>query len=487
MIRSPRKPVVLSLVCLVALATLVAAASARADVPYAVVVSKRTHEDPKWGEVVKALVAKHQACVIEYEKDVSRSLPELKRLFPRYACFVAQPDEAGRLFVVSVHRLTRKLNDDPYTDVMWGIITGYDADDALRIAKIKEPLTIRKAAGGIVVNLDVFDEAIFYRETSKNEYVEKKSGKPVEQKKGNGDDARPLKKALEEFKPDLFVTSGHATERDWQIGYPTGNEKGMFISKDGKLIAVDRDRKHGAVIHSDNPKVLLSVGNCLMGHVRDRQAISLAWMHTAGVDQMIGYTVNQWYPAAGFGTMDLFFSAPGRYTLNDAFFFNNQKIVHDLETRFPKTARRCFEEWDLAHDRTLLGRLAGSLGYAKPSPELKDNLGLLWDRDTFAFYGDPAWEVKLAPRALPFSYELTSNNGVYTFRITATADCKPSRELAMRFPRRLKNIEVIKGKEFAPLVTPTFIMVTKPGSLEKGKTYEVTFKAELADDSGSAK
>ena len=35
---------------------------------------------------------------------------------PRYACFVARPDEAGRQFVVAVHRMTRALDGDPYTD-----------------------------------------------------------------------------------------------------------------------------------------------------------------------------------------------------------------------------------------------------------------------------------------------------------------------------------------------------------------------------------
>jgi hypothetical protein len=29
----------------------------------------------------------------------------------------------------------------------------------------------------------------------------------------------------------------------------------------------------------------------------------------------------------------------------------------------------------------------------------QDDLGLHWDRDTLAFYGDPAWEAKLAPIA----------------------------------------------------------------------------------------
>jgi len=41
--------------------------------------------------------------------------------------------------VAGVHRLTRELDDDRYTDMMWGILTGFDAAGALRIAKHAEP------------------------------------------------------------------------------------------------------------------------------------------------------------------------------------------------------------------------------------------------------------------------------------------------------------------------------------------------------------
>ena len=119
-------------------------------------------------------------------------------------------------------------------------------------------------------------------------------------------------------------------------------------------------------------------------------------------------------------------------------------------------------------------------------PEVKDNLGLLWDRDTVAFYGDPAWEVRLAPRELPFSQELAADSGVYTFRIRATADCRPAGRRPCSCRGGLKNIEVTKGKEFSPLITGNFIMLMKAGKFEKGKTYEVVFKAEEARPNRSA-
>ena len=467
---------------------------------YAVVVSKQTYADPQWKAVVEALVKKHDAVVIEYEKNLDEAIEPLRMIFPRYACFVAQPDEAGRDFVMSVHRMTRCLDADPYTDVMWGIVTGYSAEDALRIAQRNEPLIVRKGAGGTGINLDLFDEGIYYDEGSKASYVEKNAGGPIKKKTGTGDDAQPIAEMLSNLKPDLFVTSGHATEHDWQIGYPTGNDKGMFISKAGKMIAVSRNRKTTTPVESPNPKIYLPWGNCLMGHIIDKDSMALAWMRSAGVHQMYGYIVPTWYGRGGPGTNKYFFSEPGRYTLSESFFFNNQTIVDELETRFPKTARLAFNRLDTENDQSLLNKIAMVLvkedddlrkkveaasRERKQSSELKDNLGLLYDRDVLAFYGDPAWEARMAPRELPFTQTLSEKNGKYMFRIVASADCEPECPPAMLLPHRLENVEVLKGQELSPLIADNFIMLMKSGKFKAGETYEVVFKAKKIEPSAA--
>ena len=406
---------------------------------------------------------------------MTESVGPLRRVFPRYACFVAKPEEAGREFVVAVHRLTRKLDDDPYTDVLWGILTGYRAADALRIAAATEPLLIRKAAGGTGVNLDLFDEGVWYSEGEKGAYFEKRPGAKIEKKRGPDDTTKALVDVLNQFRPQVFVTSGHATDRDWQIGYSYRN--GQFRCKDGVLLGIDLAGKKYP-IDSPNPKVYLPVGNCLMGRIRDRQSMALAWMGSGGVHQMVGYVVSTWYGRGGWGTKDYFFGEPGRYTLSQAFYFNNQTLVHDLVTRFPKTARAEFDRWNIETDRRLIGKLAASLGYREWNGEVKDNVGLLWDRDTVAFYGDPAWEARLAPRELPFEQTLTVSKGVYTFQILAKKDCQPARPPAMLLPHRVKDVAIVQGKELGPLVTDNFIMVLKPGKLEQGKTYRVVFQAK---------
>ena len=147
---------------------------------YAVVVSMKTYDDPQWRQVVEALQEKHGASVIVYPYCVWEARGELAGIFPRYACFVAHPNEAGRDFVVAVHRLTRTLDTDPYTDVIWGILTGYDAADALRIARHKEPLTVRRGAAGTALDLALFDEGVWYSESEKNAMWEKRAGGKAE-------------------------------------------------------------------------------------------------------------------------------------------------------------------------------------------------------------------------------------------------------------------------------------------------------------------
>ena len=93
---------------------------------YSTVRPGRAMEDPRWKPVVDVLVSKHGAQVVHYGGSVGDSLPALREQFPRHICFVAKPAEVTREFVMEVNRLTRRLDDDPYGDAIWGILTGYD-------------------------------------------------------------------------------------------------------------------------------------------------------------------------------------------------------------------------------------------------------------------------------------------------------------------------------------------------------------------------
>ena len=63
---------------------------------YAIVVSQKTAENKNWARVVSALQEKHSAEIVHYKDSVEEALPSLRASFPRYACFVATPNETTK-------------------------------------------------------------------------------------------------------------------------------------------------------------------------------------------------------------------------------------------------------------------------------------------------------------------------------------------------------------------------------------------------------
>jgi len=459
-----------------------ASAADTAPLPgYAVVVSKATAEDAAWKEVVEALIKKHGADVVRYEGAVDEALPALKRQFPRYVCVVATPAEATRKLVGDVHRLLRALDDDPYADAIWGILTGYDAQCALRIARHAKPLVVRRVASGTEVALEMCEEGVWYCELVKNRVVRKeRGGEPVEEK-GPDDTTEALADALNDYRAQLFVTSGHATERDWQIGYRYRNAQ--FRSAAGKLFGVDtRGRRHP--IDAPEPKVYLPVGNCLMGHIDGPDAMALAWMNSAGVYQMIGYTQPTWYGYAGWGCLDYFVEQPGRFTLAEAFFANHQALIHRLQTYFPELAGR-----QGAAPLRSRGALEISPRAQAAGLSAHDARGLLFDRDVVAFYGDPAWDARMAPGPLAWEQSLVRDDGVYRFEITpkrgegtfrpinTNGSQRGGRPIIQLLPHRVEAVEILEGENLSPCVTDNFLLVPNPGECDPERGYRVVFRA----------
>jgi len=426
----------------------VAAEAAPQKSSYMVVVKKSTIEDPAWHEVVTALQTKHHASVATYETSVDEVLGALQKEFPRYTCFVAPPDEANAKFVGQVHELTRKIDDDIYTDTIWGILTGYDAANALTIARTDKPLTVRKVGAGTQFAMDMVEEGLWYDELVQNKMVRKKLGGTPETLKVDQDTTQALVDMLNDYRPDCIITSGHASEHDWQLGYSYRN--GTFMSKAGQLSGYDMQQKRYDV-KSDNPKVYLAVGNCLMGHVKDRNSMALAWMNSAGVRQMIGYTVPSWFGYAGWGCLDYFIEQPGRYTLAEAFFANQYALEYLLDKA--------------------------------PSA------GLKYDRDVLALYGDPKWDARMAERPKAWDQSLIGKDGTYTFVLMPNrgeATFKPidtngsqrgGRPIIAFFPERLKIVEVVSGADLNPVITDDFILIPNPITCDPKRKYKVVFKA----------
>jgi len=449
---------------------------------YAVVVSKATSADTAWAKVVAALKAKYTATVIPYDKSVDEALAALQKARPRYIAFVATRDEATRAFVGQVHRLARRLDDDPYADALWGIVTGYDATDALRIASHSKPLVVRRVASGTEVHLDACTEGVWYCELVKNRCVRKAPGGKPTPTKGPDDTTKALVDCLNVYKADLFVTSGHATERDWQIGFRYRN--GQFRSQAGTLYGRDTAGKRHP-IDSPNPKVYLPIGNCLMGHINGPDAMALAWMHSAGVYQMIGYTVPTWYGYSGWGCLDYFVEQPGRYTFAEAFFANQHALIHRLATYFPdalKVSNGLSRRASVGLALTPAARAAGLRTH--------DARGLLFDRDVVALYGDPAWSARMADGPLAWTQTLSVDGETYTLRLEPKRGAKTfqaintngvqrgGRPIVAFLPHRIGQAKITEGADLKPTFTDDFLLIPNPKTCDPSRTYRVTFQAK---------
>ena len=401
-------------------------------------------------------------------------------IFPRYACFVAKPTEATRRFVADVSQLTRQLDDDPYTEVIWGILTGYDAGNALRIVAEKKPLVVGRVASGTEIALDKCAEGIWYSELQAGYRVVKNAGSQPNAEKGPSDTTKSIADELVDKGADLFVTSGHASERNWQIGFSYKN--GFFKSQAGQLFGADATGKRFP-IQSDHARVYLPVGNCLMGHIDGPDAMALAFMNSGGVRQMIGYTVLTWYGYAGWGCLDYFVEQPGRFTLAEAFFANQQALLHRLATYYPEGVNMKVEPGSKPAQPIKLSPEAKAAGL-----KAQDIVGLIHDRDVVALYGDPAWEARMAPGDCAWEQKLEEKDGIFTLQIIPKRAAKTFapvntngsqrgyRPIVAFLPHRVKDVEVLEGKELQPVIARSFVLVPNPKTCEEGKTYRVVFR-----------
>ncbi|MCY2929966.1 MAG: hypothetical protein NTV86_10815 [Planctomycetota bacterium] len=441
---------------------------------YVVAVSKATYADPAWRAVVEALVAKHQGRVVPYAGGVESARAQLAAWMPDYICFVARPEEAGRNFVVAVSRMTRQLDDD-WSDAVWGILTGYDAADALRIAQRAEPLLVRRGASGLgpgyVSGLESWfaaEETGFWVKPA----GQKEAAVPVQP-----DAAEALANGFNTMKPQVFYTSGHASEHNWNIGYK--GPAGQFRHTGGDLCSVDTKGKTFP-INSPEPKVYLPMGNCLIGHVDRRDCMATAWMHSGGVYQMYGYTAVTWVGRMGWGTQAAF---NGGATLSEAFYFTSQGLLRELNESYPQYAGINFE----TYDQDKIDWLAGHHGLVKRNEKtgqmemLETPMGLLWDRDCVGFYGDPAWEARM-PVEHPWTQAWSRvGAGEWTLTITPLKDEGGPAGLTTLLPERLTGAKVFAsqpggGPDGKPVVTDNFLIVSPRPKEGYKKAVSVTIR-----------
>lgn len=371
---------------------------------YAIVASRAVMASPAWREAtVEALRKKYpHAQLYTWEKDVAEVRAALGRQLPAFTAFVVKPEEAGVHFTIALHTLCRALDDDPYPDTFWGVITGYDPEAARLLAEAG-PIAIERALDCAGCDLTPFAEAWRYSEDHRGTMKHWKRGQMPEPESlpCNTDNTRGVLERLQRDKVQFLTTSGHATQHDWQMGYCGPNM--AMVHKEGRLVAIDT-QKTGYFASNPEPKVYFATGNCLIGDVDQTDCMALAWMRDGGVRQFMGYTVTTWFGAQGWGTQGTFVGKPGLYTACEAFHFTNTGIVHWLEAQ-PIADLRAFRLREIQQFNQpmtpgihayALAQLKAGKGENEVRELVKNLSGNLHDRDTVCFYGNPALDARIA-------------------------------------------------------------------------------------------
>ncbi len=437
---------------------------------YAIVATPSVLDDADWAKVVDSLKSKRaeefNVVVVRWEDD---AFDKLRDAAPYCACFVVKPEEASKERLAQIWQGTRALDDDPYGDVIWGIITGFDANDALRLTQTQD-MQVERVCGGTPVDMTYFKSGVTFDEGVKNRWRVKEEGKEIEERNDAPDDTtRAIAEALDGAQ--LFVTSGHASERNWSIGYSYKN--GFFVAKNGDLLGAPSNDKP-FLIKASGSKVYLASGNCLMGHIDKPDCMALAMIRNANVDALVGYVVPSWFGFMGWGVQEYYISQPGRFTVAEAFFANNQAALYLLEKN------KAAQEANAPESRQFSTRFVE---------------GLKYDRDVVVLYGDPAWRNALAVQDSGWKQELTQEQNaegetVWTLTISPLRGDKSyslvdpndaeraGRPFFQFLPRRVADVKILEGEEFQPVITENFVMIPKFNPIPKDKPFVVKFSSK---------
>ena len=433
---------------------------------YAILIKRSTYADAAWARVANALKVKHGGRIYLYNSKVDETLGGLRQYFPHYICFVAKPLDAGPSFVNRVSRFTRQLDADPYTDAIWAILTGYNAKDALRIARHKTPLRVKYGVAAMLSWLERVPAGIAFFEgyrgySNKGSYQTKQRGEPVvHHPKGMEEHASVLVKQVNRNRVDAVWTSGHASERSWHPYYPTG--PGYFYSSQGSLFLKENGRRY--TVNSINPKIYLGIGNCLIGKITGTSAMSLAWMRAGGVNQFFGYFVPSYYGFMGWGLGHYFFTLNGKFSLAESFYLANNCQVFQINK-------------------------LNLQGYHKR--------GMRYEVNSTVLYGDPAWDARVGQDsavAKPawssvFHKRKSGRRSVYSLRVHFNKGMgnSPGKNLRPVFeflPVRLKNIRIAKVSSNVEsyVVTDNFVILKLKGSsISAGTDCSITFSGVAVD------
>ncbi len=464
---------------------------------YAVIINKTAYDDAGWKAVADSLVKKHNrsgiAQLFTWSSSVTDCKSDLSTFKPDYIGYIARPvTDCKASFVAAVSKLSRNLDEDPYGDAVWGIITGYEANDALRA--ISESLTVKtllSASGNLSYEppLQRFYQAIGMTCDSytKTDYLfPAKSGKIyTEEKRPEGERdriklvAKWLNAATVNIEVagqgtitgpiDCIITGGHGNVNLWQCHYPDAGSEGYMQSSGGKLYGAPAAGSSIA-INAPTPKILWCASNCLMGNPNSKDNVVYAAFHTGHAVQMFGFVNNA---SSGdefmaWGVYDRVTKFAGKYTLAEGFFLSGNNA--QFEIKHPS------------------GQMTG--------------LPIGSFMDSTVFYGDPAANVvfhDVGDSARSYKTDLSfaangSGSTDFTFTVTMLAHdlefgagyCYQFRPISL-LPVRIDagSVAITKNEGHTAEITDNLLiweLLSTGEKLLKGKSKTLQWSAKVTDD-----
>lgn len=463
---------------------------------YVVVAANRVMEDPGWIKVVKALQEKHQASVCYYQESPREVLDSLRKWSPRYVAIVEKPELIDRDFVITLHQMSREVDKDVYADYLWGIITGFDAGNALKLVEnASEPLIVKSALSTIAqLNSSKWFDRYAWIDDLQDGLCGEKQGVGNEVKTYKilpEDNLRKFYDLYREYDPDFVVTSGHATERNLETPFSHGNIK----SKNGVLYAAFPKGKEN-LVESGKRRVFVGAGNCLIGNIKNnRNSMAVAWLGSGNAAAMVGYVVTSWYGRSGWGALKYWLSNPGRYTLAEAVYLNEQDMLFQMnewsgQFRNINYSFASSEELFRQSINKAVRDITSVAGIVSPT---KDQIGFLYDRDVLAYYGDPKWDVRLQEIPKEKDYQVTYKMGKGKCVITVKTDKNfntariageqfkqehvKDLPFSCFFPERLKNPRLIGDYPWKIAVDENFLFIYQP-DFQPNKTYRIILSVD---------
>lgn len=480
---------------------------------YVVLASRLVEQEQAWKEVVEVLRELHAAEVVYYVKEPREALEALRRIHPRYVAVVEKPERITRDYVIGMHRLSRQMTPSVYADFIWGIITGIDAEMAMKLVRnAKESLEIHN---GLVAQKRVeLTEADWERFG----YVSwGKLGMKMNSRDTLAVEHWEVDKQTDKFselyrklEPDFVLCESYAP--NYQLLMPDNSsvheriyaQNGVFRHAMQEVKVEDNRVSRREVLNrelewSGKPKVYIAAGCFGCDVDQPEKSCALAWMGSPNVTAMVGYPANQiLLGQAVWGGLKFWHATPGRYTMAEAYFLGQQHLLHTLQEFSPRLLELSY---DFTRDAmTNLSVINVQMEEATAKRVDGNILGFWQERDLLAYFGDPKWDVRFRPGEETymvkmvrkgkkcvitletkenFSVDQLEGEGIRTFdnRIPGEPATVGKIPFGFIFPERLKNPRLASKQDWKVAVSEDMLLVYDAW-FEPGKTYKFVLQED---------